>query len=125
MSCPSLARTLTRRGLPAEGEEPDPRFTLANERTFLAWVRTALGFLAAGLAVAELLHSEPRGARLAISVPMIVIAGVIGGTCYMRWQRLERALRVGSPLPYPAVAAPLGLAIGLVAAAAIVVLATH
>ncbi len=23
-----------------EGEDPDPRFTLANERTYLAWVRT-------------------------------------------------------------------------------------
>ena len=31
-----------------DGEEPDYRFTLANERTFLAWVRTALGLLAGG-----------------------------------------------------------------------------
>ncbi|EDX36625.1 MULTISPECIES: YidH family protein [Shigella] len=30
------------------GEAPDYRFSLANERTFLAWIRTALGFLAAG-----------------------------------------------------------------------------
>ncbi len=27
------------------GEAPDYRFSLANERTFLAWIRTALGFL--------------------------------------------------------------------------------
>ena len=36
------------------GEDPDPRFSFANERTFLAWIRTGLGFLAAGVAVAAL-----------------------------------------------------------------------
>ena len=35
------------------GEEPDPRFTLANERTFLAWIRTSLAFLAGGIAVTD------------------------------------------------------------------------
>ena len=34
--------------------EPDYRFTLANERTFLAWERTALGLLAAAVAVVQL-----------------------------------------------------------------------
>ncbi|WP_143342795.1 YidH family protein, partial [Crossiella equi] len=38
------------------GEEPDPRFTLANERTFLAWIRTSLGLMAAGVAVEALGH---------------------------------------------------------------------
>jgi hypothetical protein len=32
------------------GEAPDYRFSLANERTFLAWIRTALGFLPPGSA---------------------------------------------------------------------------
>ncbi len=36
------------------GEAPDYRFSLANERTFLAWVRTALGFLAAGVGLDQL-----------------------------------------------------------------------
>ncbi|MBM4509720.1 DUF202 domain-containing protein, partial [Rhodococcus hoagii] len=31
------------------GEDPDPRFTLANERTYLAWVRTGLGLIAAAV----------------------------------------------------------------------------
>lgn len=34
--------------------EPDYRFTLANERTFLAWQRTALGLLAAAVALVQL-----------------------------------------------------------------------
>jgi putative membrane protein len=42
-----------------EGTEPDYRFTLANERTFLAWIRTALALLAGGV----LLHQRAaRGA---------------------------------------------------------------
>jgi putative membrane protein len=104
------------------GEEPDPRFTLANERTFLAWTRTALAALATGLAVAELLRSEPRSARLVVSVPLIVIAGVIGVSSYPRWRMLERALRLDEPLPCPPAAAPLGIAIALIALAAVIVL---
>jgi putative membrane protein len=60
------------------GEEPDPRFTLANERTFLAWIRTSLALMAAGLAVSEFLQSEPRAERLMIGIPLVVIAGAIG-----------------------------------------------
>jgi putative membrane protein len=104
------------------GEEPDPRFTLANERTFLAWARTALGSLVAGLAVAELLRSEPHAARLVISIPLIVIAGVIGVMSYSRWRVLERALRLNRPLPYSPAVAPLSIVLGLVALAAVVVL---
>ena len=40
------------------GHEPDYRFTLANERTFLAWIRTSLGLMAVGLAVAQLPRSS-------------------------------------------------------------------
>lgn len=107
------------------GDEPDPRFTLANERTFLAWTRTALGLLVTGLAVAELLDSEPRAARLVIGVPLILMAGVIGVMSYPRWRTLERALRLSRPLPYASAAAPLGIAIALVAVAAVVVLVTR
>lgn len=42
------------------GEAPDYRFSLANERTFLAWIRTALGFLAAGLGLINLRQISPR-----------------------------------------------------------------
>ena len=44
----------------AVGTEPDPRFTFANERTFLAWIRTALGFLAAGVAIAAVARLSGR-----------------------------------------------------------------
>ena len=104
------------------GEEPDPRFTLANERTFLAWARTALGVLVAGLAVAELLHSEPHVERLILSIPLIMIAGIIGVMSYPRWRALERALRLQQPLPHSPALGPLSVAIGLIAVAAVIVL---
>ena len=49
--------------LAAIGSDPDPRFTFANERTFLAWNRTALAFVAAGLAAAEFLDFKYDAAR--------------------------------------------------------------
>ncbi len=105
------------------GREPDPRFTFANERTFLAWVRTALGFVAAGVALAAVgrlgggLALEARVAAL-----LLVVAGLVSGVgALTRWVRNERALRLDEPLP----ASPLLLVVtGIVvlsAAAALVV----
>ena len=115
----------TRHRLSEVSDEPDPRFTLANERTFLAWTRTALGLLVTGLAVAELLDSESHTARLVIGVPLVLTAGVIGVMSYLRWRALERALRLSRPLPYASAAAPLGIGIALVAVASVVVLVTR
>lgn len=101
------------------GVEPDARFTLANERTLLAWVRTALAFLASGVALELLgldLHPE---LRLATSLLLIVAGTVTPVFAWVGWGRTERALRRGSPLP----ASPLGLALGAVVVVAGVLLA--
>jgi putative membrane protein len=83
------------------GTEPDPRFTFANERTFLAWIRTGLGFLAAGVAVATVaradasLSLEVRAASL-----LLVVCGLAcAGGAWVRWVRSERAMREGRALP--------------------------
>jgi putative membrane protein len=111
-----------RRSSPRDvGEEPDPRFTLANERTFLAWTRTALALLVSGLGVAELLRSEPRAERLVIAIPLIVLAATIAFSSYGRWRTVERAMRLGEPLPYPALSRVLGVGIGIVAVAALAI----
>jgi putative membrane protein len=86
---------------PRQGTEPDARFTLANERTFLAWNRTALALVAAGLAIVQLLPpfaGVPWGRHL-IAVPLIVTGGVISVMSYLEWRRDQRALRLGQPLP--------------------------
>jgi putative membrane protein len=84
-----------------EGNEPDYRFTLANERTFLAWIRTALALLAGGV----LLHQfatelGPRVAVTVLSVGLGVIAAVLSAVSYTRWRANEIAIRQGRPLPF-------------------------
>lgn len=103
------------------GTEPDPRFTLANERTFLAWIRTSLALLAGGVAVeafmADLFVPDLRSS---IAVLLLVLALVISGGSFFRWLNVERAIRHKAPLPLPGIA-PILAAGGTLVAAAMVV----
>src|SRR4051794_41374275 len=81
------------------GEEPDVRFTLANERTYLAWIRTSLALIGGGLAAGQLLEFRSEVARLAVALPPIVLGAVLALTSYRRWEDNQRALRLGEPLP--------------------------
>jgi putative membrane protein len=83
------------------GEEPDPRFSLANERTFLAWVRTSLAFSAAGVALEALALPVHPGFRLAASLVLIIVGVVLAAWAWWRWGQVERAVRCGAPLPAP------------------------
>ncbi len=80
----------------------DARFTLASKRTMLAWLRTALGLIAAGVAVLHLLDpfgGSHAGTALGIALLAIgIFAAVVGG---LRWRAIDRALRTGGPLPGP------------------------
>ena len=84
---PAKRPSVTRPGwCPVAEGEPDYRFTLANERTFLAWQRTALGLLA-------------------------VLATLTSAMGLLRWEQADRAIRRGGPLPrHPT---PAYLAVGL------------
>ena len=84
-----------------EGEEPDYRFTLANERTFLAWIRTALALIAAAVAVVQLLppFSIPGG-RGVLGAVLALTGLAVAATAYFRWAANERAMRNKRPLPY-------------------------
>ena len=90
---------------PPAGNEPDPRFTFANERTFLAWNRTALALIAGGLAVAQFFDEGSRGSRLAIAAPLVLLGAALALTSHGRWQANQRALRLGEPLPESGAAA--------------------
>ena len=84
----------------AVGVEPDPRFSYANERTFLAWNRTALALVAAGLGVTSLLPEfNLLGGRRLIGVPLVLLGGLLSAASYRRWMSNERAMRRGEPLP--------------------------
>jgi putative membrane protein len=85
----------------AGGAEPDPRFTFANERTFLAWSRTALALVVAGLGIVQLLPPFPGvpAGRHLLGVPLIVLGAVLAIAAYIEWVRNQRALRRGEPMP--------------------------
>lgn len=103
-------RTRVARTLFPHGTEPDPRFTLANERTFLAWTRTALAFLAGGIALAAFdIQGVDPAHQEAVAVLIIVGGLCIAGGAAVRWVHVERAMREGKPLPVPAIIPVLSL----------------
>jgi inner membrane protein YidH len=106
---------------PQDGTEPDVRFSLANERTLLAYQRTAIGLVAAAVAVAHFLDNDVL--EVAIAAVLLVSGGIatIGG--YYRYREADRAIRDGRPLPGGPIALLLsvGLTVCLVLAAAYVV----
>ena len=93
--------------------EPDYRFTLANERTFLAWQRTSLGLLAAAVALVQLVPELAiPGARRGLGLLLATLAIVTSGMGLLRWHQADRAMRRGQPLPsHPT---PAYLAAGLI-----------
>jgi putative membrane protein len=105
-----------------EGVEPDARFTFANERTFLAWNRTAVALVVAGLAITQLLPPFPGipGGRHIVGVPLIVLGLVLSLTSYRQWSRNQRALRLGQPLPSSNLPRLLTLLVAVVAVTAAV-----
>jgi inner membrane protein YidH len=103
--------------------EPDPRFTLANERTFLAWVRTGLALIAGGLAVSQLLapFDLPGGGQW-LGIPLVAFGGVVAVVSHRRWERNDRALRAGEPLVRDRFPSALALAVSVVAVLALVLM---
>ena len=79
---------------------PDYRFTLANERTLLAWLRTGLALVAGGVAVAT--YAPDLGvawgsAAVAFALVLIGLGTAVAG--YQRWRANERAIATDEPLP--------------------------
>ncbi|GGY48335.1 YidH family protein [Streptomyces omiyaensis] len=103
-----------------EGETPDYRFSLANERTFLAWIRTALALVGGGFAVDQFLPDLRWAVRVGLSLALLA-AGVL---CALRavnhWIRCERAMRRGEDLPVSRFPAVLSLTVAVVAVAMVV-----
>jgi putative membrane protein len=104
----------------APDEEPDVRFTYANERTFLAWNRTALALIATGVAATQLLPKlQVEWGRRLLGLPLIALGAVVAAESLRQWRANQRAMRRGDPLPRSWM--PLVLTIGIVAIGAIAV----
>lgn len=101
--------------------EPDVRFTYANERTFLAWNRTALALIATGVAATQLLPKfDIQFGRRLLGLPLIALGAVLAITSYRYWQRNEVAMRRGQPLPRSPMPIVLSIGIGIVAIIAVI-----
>lgn len=103
-----------------EGAEPDPRFTLANERTFLAWMRTSLAFIAGGVALETFALPLPERLITVVSATMLVAAAVLPGAAWFHWAACERAMRRGEPMPSSPMLPALVILVAVVAAALLV-----
>lgn len=114
---------------PAGGEEeeaarePDYRFTLANERTLLAWIRTALALDAAGLAVIRYAPElAVHGAREGVGIVLVLIGAITAWASYRRFVRIDQAMRAGRPLPVTSLPRLLSMSMFVLSLAVVVLL---
>ena len=129
-AAPTAPAAPSRPGAPGTETEPDPRFTLANERTFLAWNRTALALVVAGLGIVQLLPPFPGvpWGRPVLGVPLIVLGAGVSVTSFVEWQRTQTAMRRGTPIPrsvLPQVLAATITGVAVMSAAVLLVSAIH
>ena len=97
----------------ARDDEPDVRFTYANERTFLAWNRTTLALIATGVAATQLLpRLSVSGGRRLLGLPLIALGAVVAAESFRHWRANQRAMKRGEPLP--ASTMPIVLTVGIV-----------
>jgi putative membrane protein len=83
------------------GSTPDYRFSLANERTFLAWIRTALALLAGAVALDQLAPQFAPGLlRVVLCLALAGIGAVLAVVSYRRWSAHEQAMRHNRELPH-------------------------
>ncbi|MER7762871.1 DUF202 domain-containing protein [Streptomyces sp. NPDC097619] len=104
-----------------EGSQPDYRFSLANERTFLAWIRTALALVGGGFAVDQFLPDLRWGVRVGMALALLAVGAMCALRAVNHWVRCERAMRRGEDLPVSRFPVALSLGVGLVAVAMVLV----
>ncbi|MEV6398772.1 DUF202 domain-containing protein [Streptomyces sp. NPDC051907] len=104
-----------------EGATPDYRFSLANERTFLAWIRTALALVGGGFAVDQFLPDLRWGVRAGLALGLLGAGVLCAVRAVNHWVRCEQAMRRGEDLPVSRFPTLLGLVVALVAVAMVLV----
>ena len=86
------------------GDEPEVQASLANERTALSWIRTALTLIAGGVALATLSGFGDLPLVVLVIAGLAALGGAaLGVWALVSWARTERALRLRQPIPDPSV----------------------
>ena len=102
------------------GTEPDPRFSFANERTFLAWLRTSLALVTGGVALDVIDLPLADGVQKALAIVLVLLGLSCSLSSWIRWTRAERAMRRRQPLPSSPFTAVLAVMISVIAVVLIV-----
>ena len=106
-----------------EGNDPDYRFSLANERTFLAWIRTSLAILAGAIVMHQLgLDIGPAWISRTLSGGLALLAGALGIGAYVRWRDNEIAMRHSHSLPHSVLIPMLAISAGVLGIASLIVM---
>ena len=105
------------------GSEPDVSFSLANERTFLAWIRTSLALTAGGVALQAIDLPATPGLRTASALILVGLGVLAPVMAWFRWASLERGRRLARPLPAPLLGPVLAVGITLASLLLLVALA--
>ena len=106
----------------SQGQDPDPRFSLANERTFLAWIRSGLALIALGIAVATFVSTTgTRGLSVWLALGLIALGGILSAAAWFRWIQVERAMRLQRGIPPTTLGIIVAIGVGILAIVAIVV----
>ncbi|MGH3413276.1 MAG: YidH family protein [Marmoricola sp.] len=81
------------------GDEPDYRFSFANERTFLAWIRTALALIAGGVGLDAITLPISTALQTVLAALLVLLGVLCAAASWLRWAAAERAMRRATPLP--------------------------
>lgn len=103
------------------GKRPDYRFSLANERTFLAWIRTALALIAGAIAVDQFASGLNPPVRIALAALIAIAGGSIAALAYRRWMLTETAMRNDRDIPISASLPALAIFVAILGAALLVI----
>jgi putative membrane protein len=122
----TLAAVSTPDGAPTPAPHPDYRFSLANERTLLAWLRTALALVAGGVAMTQFVPELgfPAGGPT-VSIALVLAGGVTAVAGHRRYRRNEQAIAADQPLPVSTAAAWVTGLVALLAVALLVLVAVE
>src|SRR4051794_28070973 len=89
---------------------------MANERTALAWVRTALALVAGGVGLTSLAQLANLSRFLDVVAVVLCVGGAgLAVVPVAGWRRRELAMRLDEPLPAPVALTWLGVAVAVAA----------